>query len=458
MMRFKRFYMERLLSEGGLGGHMTHPYDVLSPEDFLNFYDNLLSGNLAATEKVDGVNLFVGFNNDGKLTFARNATEKPSTNIASKFPEAHPAGDTFRAGFAALQKALEGLSPADKVKFQLQNEDGTKKNFINLEIMYGEIPNIIQYSDTDNFIVFHGFVGNDDEGYAQKGNLPKVLTQLAKKIKSVKVKSKVVSYFGELGKVKKVVETKPSNWIFTGQIDVPTDRIRNDLRRVAKDFKKFPEVKKIKNWEKLSQEELFDTMKSLTAKIGAEILISLSSELFKGVRKGPANHPKIEGLVVRFKDNLIKVTGDFAQMNQDLWKPLKVGLDKPLKEMNQFFLGKGLMIPTIASIKKQSWEKAGKSSEGFLKMRNPKFYADKKNLTGKIKVSIFKKEIDNTMKKLEKVYNRIAKGNNIKKDDILKALRLAAFKLNELKEKLKLVRNRVDLLSAFANTMFGLSA
>ena len=103
-MKFKKFYY---LTEGGLGSHISHPYDILSPMDFLKFYEDFFSGKLNISEKLDGLNLFVGLNDEGKLTFARNENESPSTNIESKFSLSSPAGDAFRSGFQAIKQGIE---------------------------------------------------------------------------------------------------------------------------------------------------------------------------------------------------------------------------------------------------------------------------------------------------------------------------------------------------------------
>ena len=454
-MRFKTFYLtesKRVLSEGGLAGHMTHPYDVLSPEDFLDFYDKLLSGHLAATEKVDGVNLFVGLNEKGKVVFARNNTESPSPKIEAKFPITHPGGDAFRAGFAALRKGIESLTDDEKEKYHLTFPG----NFINLEIIYGEIPNLIQYSETDNFIVFHGYTGNKERGYVPLPEDNKDIGKLAKAIGSRKVTSEVVSYYGEVGSVKRDIKKATSNWIFSGPIEIPYAKMSKELHSVANKFKSYPETKKLKDWRNLSQDELFDTMKSITAKIGSEILINVKSELFSGVRKTPKGHPKIEGLVVNFKNHMIKVTGDFAQLNQDLWAPLKNGLDKSFKEFNAYILNDVLEISKISSIAKKSWEGAGRTSEGYLLKKNPKFYSDGKKLTEKINTGDVKKQIDKTMKKLERDYKKAENSKNIKKNDIIKAFRIGAYKLQEFKKALRMVKNRKDLTEQFAKIIFGL--
>jgi len=447
------------LLEGGLGGHMSHPYDVLTPDDFLDFFDKLLTGKLDATEKVDGVNLFVGFNKADKLVFARNRTEAPDTNIAKKFPITHPGGDAFRAGFAALKQGLESLSKAERVELGLINSDGTPRAFLNLEIIYGEIPNLIQYSDTDNFIIFHSMHGTDEQGYPPLEFSPKTLKDIANKIKQIKVKSEVVDYIGPVNNVKRNVRMADSNWIFRGQIEIPHSRIKSDLEAVASKFKRFPEVKQLRNKADMSDEELHDTMKTLAAKVGAEILINLSSQLFTGKRKTDTAHPKIEGLVTKYGDSLIKITGDFAALNQKLWGPLRGGLDNIIKEVMTEIFTNQLKIPKLTQIMKRSW--MGQNVQGdpvkFLMFKNKKEYKNGQNVDVEVDKRKILKSIDTAFNKLQQEHDNILMDkSNVKQVDIIRALRIGGFKLLELKKGLKNVSTRTELLQLVATVMFGL--
>jgi hypothetical protein len=67
---------KQLISEGGAGGHMNHPYDdhALTFNDMKEMVSRALQGRLdieeAVTEKTDGQNIFVTFK-DGQIGFAR---------------------------------------------------------------------------------------------------------------------------------------------------------------------------------------------------------------------------------------------------------------------------------------------------------------------------------------------------------------------------------------------------
>jgi hypothetical protein len=449
-MKFKQF----LLTEGGAGGHLAHPFDILSPEDFLDFYDSLLQGKLESFEKIDGANLFIGIEK-GKPVFIRNKNEFPSSDINTKFPLTHPGADAFRAGWLAIQEGFSKVSKKDLIKYHLINSDGSPNCFINSEVVYGTVPNIINYSDVNNFIVFHHYVGNPDDGYAPRNIDRKELVGLANLMGIVKIKADVINYYGGLKNVKTQIKSQSSTWVFKGSMVVPEESLKANLATVANKFRSYPEVKKIQQWRKLSKEELKETMESLTKKIGNNILMNITSNLFSGKRITPPEYPKIEGLVVNFKNNLIKITGDFKQYIDVLWEPINKGINEPIRKLNSYVLNDVLQIPNVVTIPKAAWKNANGSSKNFLITRNKKFYADTSKLTEKIDKKGINTAISNTFSELEKVYNNVAKGESIKKDDILKALRIMGYRLTQLEEKLTQINNRVELLDLYAREMFG---
>jgi len=505
-MSFKQFYYSNMIKESALAGHLTHPYEVLTKIELFSFFDELLSGKLEASEKVDGANLFVGFNDAGKLTFARNLSEQPSTDIEKKFPVSHPGGDAFRAGFKALQQGFEKLSRDERIKAGLIGLDGSPKSFVNLEIIYGEIPNLIQYSSIDNYIIFHSMVGTYATKYAplneaakesqKKGlgltykgwgiyqnrsgdsfewvertkkfmkkigspvlsTIKERLQFLANTIKQESVVSDVVTYYGDIGSVKTDIKKSKSNWIFKSQIIVSNDKIRQELSKIAQEWRHFPEFKQLQK-SNITSEEEFELKKSLTAKIGAKILINLSSELFKGDRKTGPKHPKIEGLVVPFNNALVKITGDFAQINQDLWKPLNDGLNMILLDTVQKISKEELDVNIDKKMTKVSWNAKGINGDPklFLLKKNKTTYSDPAAFTQKINISRINKHINDAYIKLQQEYEKMSTDEkNIKKMDILKALRIGGYKLQELSRAVSTIDDRVSLLMAIKHIMFGI--
>ena len=140
---------KQIITEGGAYGHMAHPFDDrgLTFGDFRQIIDIALQGKLdlekGATEKTDGQNLFITWN-DG-LKAARNTGDIKkggidSKAIASKFAGRGNIEKAFNFAMADLSKAISGIN--DKQKKKIFN-DG--KNWVNMEIMYPASSNVITY-------------------------------------------------------------------------------------------------------------------------------------------------------------------------------------------------------------------------------------------------------------------------------------------------------------------------
>jgi len=140
---------EGLLLEGGAYGHMSHPFDDkgLTFGDFRQIIDVALQGKLdideKATEKTDGQNLFITWNN--KLLAARNAGDikrggVDSKAIAKKFSGRGNIEKAFNYAMGDLTKAIKSLS--DK---QLKKVFDDGNNWVNMEIMYPASSNVINY-------------------------------------------------------------------------------------------------------------------------------------------------------------------------------------------------------------------------------------------------------------------------------------------------------------------------
>ena len=138
-----------LLIEGGAYGHMAHPFDDkgLTFGDFKNIIDLALRGNLdlekAATEKTDGQNLFITWNNG--LKAARNTGDikrggVDSKAIATKFKGRGNIEKAFNFAMKDLSKAIGGINDKQKKKIF---DDGN--NWVNMEIMYPASSNVITY-------------------------------------------------------------------------------------------------------------------------------------------------------------------------------------------------------------------------------------------------------------------------------------------------------------------------
>lgn len=336
---------ERPLEEGGAAGHMMHPYDKYqTPEDLLQFFEDFLSGKMEGTEKVDGYNLFAGFNKDGKVVAVRNKNQPPIENIAEKFPLTHGAYAGFTAGWKAIKSALQKLSKEDRIKYNLIEENGSPKNFLNLEILFGYIPNVVPYNQTSNYIVFHGFAGspeNDWDAQDTEGQ-KKLLQKLANKLGTTSTVSSEIIFKGDVGGVERERKKVQSFWDFKGPIDITKKDIESQLKDLYKEWRSYPEVDKLKKYfgKKIisaeEDEERFKLMKSLTKKIGSKVLQNMVSKLSETgeIVKG---HPGIEGIVLKRNGDMVKITGDFLDYSRpddiptfDATKPIREYIQKQL--------------------------------------------------------------------------------------------------------------------------------
>ncbi len=146
-----------LLSEGGAYGHMSHPFDDkgLTFGDLKNIIDMGLQGQLdredLATEKTDGQNLFVTWN-DG-LRAARNTGDikrggVSASGIASKFSGRGNIEKAFNYAMRDLAKAFGSISDKQKEKVF---DNGN--NWVNMEIIYPASANVINYDAP--YLQFH---------------------------------------------------------------------------------------------------------------------------------------------------------------------------------------------------------------------------------------------------------------------------------------------------------------
>ena len=140
---------EGLLLEGGAYGHMSHPFDDkgLTFGDFRQIIDIALQGRLdlesAATEKTDGQNLFITWN-DG-LKAARNTGDIKrggidAKAIATKFAGRGNIEKAFNYAMSDLSKAIGSINNKQKKKIF---DDGN--NWVNMEIMWPASTNVINY-------------------------------------------------------------------------------------------------------------------------------------------------------------------------------------------------------------------------------------------------------------------------------------------------------------------------
>ena len=161
----KKLFLEslkkKLISEGGLAGHMMHPYEALdmTPRQIIDRIKEY-STSQKIIEKVDGQNLFFTVEEDGTLMFARNKEDMTHDDLVAKFT-GHGAEKPFVEGGNAIKRGVEqwlqSAGPAAEMETrEIFHPDGETKSFINFEIMHPDKPNQIVYDE--KYIVFHSIV------------------------------------------------------------------------------------------------------------------------------------------------------------------------------------------------------------------------------------------------------------------------------------------------------------
>ena len=154
---------ESVIIEGGAYGHMAHPFDDygLTFGELKDIIDLGLQGKLdkeeAVTEKLDGQNIMISAIN-GKAVAARNKGDLKRGGMSLKGVQAKFANhipsvrDAFVFSMRDIANAVEKMSKKDQVT--LFNNG---KNWANIEIIYPENLNVIDY-DGPATIVFHGIL------------------------------------------------------------------------------------------------------------------------------------------------------------------------------------------------------------------------------------------------------------------------------------------------------------
>ena len=158
---YNKLFKKKLISEGGLGGHMMHPYEALdmTPRQIIDRVKEY-STSQSIIEKVDGQNLFFTVEQDGTLMFARNKEDMTHDDLVTKFT-GHPAELPFVEGGNAIKRGvdqwLSSAGSASEMEIrEIFQPSGETKSFINFEIMHPDKPNQIIYDE--KYIVFHSIV------------------------------------------------------------------------------------------------------------------------------------------------------------------------------------------------------------------------------------------------------------------------------------------------------------
>jgi hypothetical protein len=158
---YSHLFKRKVINEGGLGGHMMHPYEAvdMTPRQIIDRVKEY-SASQSIIEKVDGQNLFFTVEQDGTLMFARNKEDMTHDDLVAKFTN-HGAEVPFVEGGNAIKSGVEQwLQSAGQFAEQEIEEifhpGGDTKSFINFEIMHPAHENLIVYDE--KYIVLHSIV------------------------------------------------------------------------------------------------------------------------------------------------------------------------------------------------------------------------------------------------------------------------------------------------------------
>lgn len=216
--------IKEIITEGGAGGHMQHPYDNLDLtfEDLHSIIERTLSGKLNiekdVSEKTDGQNLQVTYK-DGKIKAARNKSQLitpiDSDAIKMKFAGRGDIEKAFSLAMDDLESAFTSLP-----QNQLEEIFHNGSRFINLEIIYPATKNVINYGATA-FLQFHGLVEYDSLGRVVD-TFPEFGTKLYNIINKVNVS------------VQKTFKIIPPNIIQLKQVEHLDDRMNYYKQKLSK--------------------------------------------------------------------------------------------------------------------------------------------------------------------------------------------------------------------------------
>ena len=156
---------KQLISEGGAGGHMNHPYDdhSLTFNNMKEMVSRALQGRLdieeAVTEKTDGQNIFVTFK-DRQIGFARGSrTIKNPMSVQAIQDKYAGRGAVSRAFGHSAEDLAEAFSRVDQKELKRIFKNG--KVFANMEIIYPDTKNVVAYEIA--VLQFHNLVEFDLE-------------------------------------------------------------------------------------------------------------------------------------------------------------------------------------------------------------------------------------------------------------------------------------------------------
>jgi len=147
------------LTEGGVGGHMSHLYDNprLTFATIKKVLQAASGGQLEGTEKTDGQNLFISFSvPEQKAKGARNKSNikdggLDAADLAKKFAGRGPLEKTFAEALAAFEEVVQEMPRAQQIQIFGPNTNV----YFSAEIIDPRSTNLINY-DTKTLAIHRG--------------------------------------------------------------------------------------------------------------------------------------------------------------------------------------------------------------------------------------------------------------------------------------------------------------
>ena len=313
MISFKEF----LLLEGGIGGHMNHPFDIASDgKDLVERFIEAIAyiKKNQSTLKIDGINISVRMVN-GEFVVDRGSTKQlditgtPISQLSDRFGEGHgiiePAKKTLTIFNKSIPTAKQELSSLGLLK----NEN----LLLNVEYVSGKT-NVIKYNGIENFLVIHGIKEINPSQYAKKRTTT-----------NVSYNNKTLNDY--ISKVNRVAEKY--NFVVLGPINIKLVKQPNLIKILNEKLTLNNKTKTLSNWlndvvinlplitkkeyVELSNSDKTDLNdKQLNDYIVYYATIKLGQEILDNVESAFGDMQNEEGIVVkRSNGELYKITGNF---------------------------------------------------------------------------------------------------------------------------------------------------
>ena len=148
------------LNEGGMAGHLPHPYEVdeFTFADIKGMINDLFNAKIEnMTEKLDGQNIFASVNKKGQTVFARNLTDIKGEGMSikdmeTKWADNPSVANAFVTGGKIIDEVFRKIKDRTLFfnRFRVANE---YKIWVNCEIINPSNRNVIPYNDVH--VYFH---------------------------------------------------------------------------------------------------------------------------------------------------------------------------------------------------------------------------------------------------------------------------------------------------------------